>query len=224
VMAVSSLFRVCVSGKNLRGGFVHCFPKPTDEAAADLKSGGVHDIQVLDFLCGSVLVFFVIKIERIRPHSGVERGARVAIQASPSPPLEPQSNLSADLLEGTPSQVAEENLNSGTTLSSSGILTHNIRVHVRPDRPVITSLSVKIPSVLTGSAQQTEKDVTYRKHRGTYHPNRGQNSLSATIKLTRIFASKKAENRVSYASFARQNQPRESSVRLTIPVTESRRV
>ena len=60
----------------------------------------VHSVQVLDFLYGSVLVFFVIKIEKIRTQGGDVSGSWAAIRPAAPPLLRafepPHSSLSPD--------------------------------------------------------------------------------------------------------------------------------
>jgi hypothetical protein len=159
-------------------------------------------------------VFFVIKIEKIRTRRGHEGDARIAIHLAPSP----------HLLEGTPSQFVEGNSHSGEPLGSSRTLTRNAGVYARPDCPMVTSFSAKIPSFLHGSGSKVENDGTYRKQRKAYQSIRDHNSLLATIELTHIFASNKVKNRAPSESSPRQNQPMQSSVPRTILVPEGRHV
>ncbi len=147
-----------------------------------------HDIQVLDFLHGSVLVFFVIKIEKIRTQGRDVNDSCAVIRASatslPHPCEPPHSNLSPDLREGTTSQYP-----------------------ARPGNPIITPFLAKIPSFLPGSGSRIEIVVTYRKQRNAYLSTRGQNSLLATIESTHIFTSNKVTNRASCESSTGQNPP-----------------
>jgi hypothetical protein len=155
-------------------------------------------------------VFFVIKIERIRTRGGDESDARVATYLAPSPghyPLEPHSNFSPDLLEGTTSQFAQGNLSSGKPLGPSGILTHSVGVHARSCYPIIAPFLAKIPSFLPGSGRRIKIVVTYRKQREAHLSTRGQNIPLAAIKSTHILTSNKLTNRASCESSTGQNPP-----------------
>jgi hypothetical protein len=171
----------------------------------------VYDTQVLDFLYGSVLVFFVIKIEKIGSQGGDVSDSCTAIGVAATPllhPFEPpHSNLSPGLLKGTTSQFALWSLSSDKPLDPSGILTPNVAVQALPDCPIIASFLAKIPSFLPGSGSRIEIVVTYRKQRNAYESTRRQNSPLATIKSTHIFTSNKVTNRASCESSMGQNPP-----------------
>jgi hypothetical protein len=187
----------------------------------------VHSIQSLDFLHGSVLVFFVIKIEKSR----TRRGA-VHIAAPPSHhPLESHANLSSELPEGTAPWFAEVCSNLGdrfpasdvTLGPSSRVLTSDIGSYPRPDGPLTTSCLVKMLPFLPGSGSQVESDVAYRKHRGAYQSTRGQNLPLATFELTHIFASNNITNRGSRGALTPQSRP-SGSPQITMFVPESHHV
>jgi len=174
-----------------------------------------------------MLVFFVIKIEKIRAHSGVKIDGCVATPFSPSPkyyPLTPHSNLFPDRQEGTTSQVKVEKLSLSKRLGSSEILIRKVGICSRPDCPLIKSLLAKIPSFLPGSGSKVESYVTYRKQRDAYQSTRGHDSPSATIELTHNFASNRVTNRASRETSTRQNRPTESSPHLNILMRERRHV
>src|SRR6202050_2477264 len=61
-------------------------PPTTNRDFSQLKSHCAHSIQSLDFLHGSVLVFFVIKMEKIRTHRKVLSDSRPASHVAGFPP------------------------------------------------------------------------------------------------------------------------------------------
>ena len=161
-----------------------------------------HDIQVLDFLCGNVLVFFVIKIQKIRTQGGDVSDSCAAIPVAVTSlfrPLGPDLNLSPDLAERTALQFAQEDFKPMVDCSSGGL---NSEIGGCPglDCSTTASFLAKMLTLLPGSGVRVESDVTYRKHRGAYQSTRGQNSPLATSKLRHIFASNKVKNRASRAS------------------------
>jgi hypothetical protein len=167
----------------------------------------VHSIQSLDFLYGSVLVFFVIKIEKIRAHRRDASDSRSGIHiAGPLlyDPLESHASLSPYLPDRAARPFAEGRFNfadpflaSDVTFGSSRLLTSAVGRYPRPNGPSTTSFFVKKFPFLSGSGSQVESDVTYRKHRGTYQSTRGHNLTPGTMELTHTFASSKATNRQS---------------------------
>jgi hypothetical protein len=179
-------------------------------ATAEIEQCSQHPIP--RFSSRSVLVFFVIKIEKISAQKGSLGQSQAAVKV-PTTAVHHCFCIRENSSPGKPEPCGKASV---FKQNSYGIGNWLLRSGLRE-----ANYSGQAYAFRSGTSKRVESDVTYRKHRESYNSAGGQNSTLGSSALASFLAANRLVRRYCLESPPREDQYERSCASITTPVSES---